>query len=129
MVGTGSLRHCAPSRLGVPSGSCDHPQNECTGALQHVGRDLIRTGVIVKDERISELLTELNRALHTAGDFDEETRELLKHLNEDIDRLTGESGSSAIDRAKQLESRFAANHPIAERIARELADVLAKMGI
>lgn len=129
MVCTVSLRHCAPSRLGVPSGSYDHAQNECSGALHQVGRYLVRTGVIVSNERISELLTELNRALHTAGDFDEETRELLKHLNDDIDRLTGESGTSAIDRAKQLESRFAANHPVAERIARELADVLAKMGI
>jgi hypothetical protein len=68
----------------------------------------------VSKERLSELLTELNSELQSA---------------DDIDRLTGETHLPAIDRAKHLESRFAADHPVAERIARELADVLTKMGI
>lgn len=80
-------------------------------------------------ERLSTLLTELNHELHSADDFDEETRELLSQLNDDLDRLTGDTQSSTLDRAKHLESRFAANHPVAERIVREFADVLAKMGI
>ncbi|MDH3337320.1 MAG: DUF4404 family protein [Gammaproteobacteria bacterium] len=80
-------------------------------------------------ERINKLLTELNRELHKAGDFDAETRELLRQLNDDIDRLAGDTESSALDRARHLESRFAADHPVAERLARELADILAKMGI
>lgn len=83
----------------------------------------------VSKERLSQLLTELNDELQTADDFDEETRELLSQLNEDLERLTGDTQSSTLDRAKHLESRFAANHPVAERIAREFADVLAKMGI
>lgn len=80
-------------------------------------------------KRLNELLTELNRELHKAGDVDEETRKLLGQLHDDIDRLTGDTQSSTLGRARHLESRFAANHPVAERIARELADVLAKMGI
>ena len=80
-------------------------------------------------ERLSELLAELGDELHNTGEVDEETRALLSELHDDIDRLTGESHESAIDRAKSLESRFAANHPVAERIAREFADLLAKMGI
>lgn len=80
-------------------------------------------------ERINELLAELNRELHAADDVDPQTRELLTRLNEDVERLAGDTQSSAIDRAKHLESRFAADHPVAERIARELADILAKMGI
>jgi hypothetical protein len=80
-------------------------------------------------ERLSELLTELSAELQGAGDVDAETRELLGALHDDIDRLTGETHSSAVDRAKHLESRFAASHPVAERIAREFADLLAKMGI
>ncbi len=80
-------------------------------------------------QRLSELLTELNQELRQAGDVDAETRELLSDLHDDIDRLTGETHSPTVDRAKHLESRFAANHPVAARIARELADVLAKMGI
>ena len=80
-------------------------------------------------ERLSELLNELNRELQATDDFDDETRELLAQLNDDLDRLTGDTQSSTVDRAKSLESRFAANHPVAERIVREFADILAKMGI
>ncbi len=80
-------------------------------------------------ERLSELLTELNRELQTADDIDDETRKLLSQMNADLERLTGETPSPTLDLAKHLESRFAANHPVAERIARELADVIAKMGI
>ena len=79
-------------------------------------------------ERLNELLIELNRELDETGELDAETRELLAQLNEDIERLTGDS-QSAMDRAKNIESRFAADHPVVERIARELADILAKMGI
>lgn len=80
-------------------------------------------------QRLTELLTELNTELHGAGEIDTETRELLTALHDDIDRLTGEGHATAVDRAKHLESRFAADHPVAERIAREFADLLAKMGI
>ncbi len=79
-------------------------------------------------ERLNELLKELNQELHDTGDLDGETRELLAQLNDDIERLTGDS-QTALDRAKHIESRFAADHPVVERIARELADILAKMGI
>ena len=80
-------------------------------------------------ERLSELLTELNAELNETGNVDDDTRDLLERLHDDIDRLTGETHSTAVDRAKHLESRFAVDHPVAERIAREFADLLAKMGI
>ncbi|MDH3266945.1 MAG: DUF4404 family protein [Gammaproteobacteria bacterium] len=80
-------------------------------------------------QRLNKLLTQLNEELHSAGGVDEETRELLAQLHDDIDRLTGETHSSTTETAKYLESQFAANHPVAARIAREFADVLAKMGI
>lgn len=80
-------------------------------------------------ERLNQLLTELSEELHHAGEVDPETRALLAELHDDIDRLTGETHATTVDRAKSLESRFAANHPVAERIAREFADLLAKMGI
>lgn len=80
-------------------------------------------------KRLNELLSQLNEELHSAGDVDEDTRKLLTQLHDDIDRLTGETHSSTTERAKHLESQFAANHPVAERIAREFADVLAKMGV
>lgn len=83
----------------------------------------------MSSERLRELLAELNKELHKPGDFDPETRALLRELNEDIEQIAGNYSESAIDRAKQLESRFAANHPVAERLARELADIIGKMGV
>ena len=83
----------------------------------------------MSSRRLTELLAELNRELKDQHELDDETRELLGKLNDDIERLAGEEAESHLDRAKQLESRFAAEYPVAERIARELADVLAKMGI
>jgi hypothetical protein len=83
----------------------------------------------VSKERLAELLSELSAELRDTGSIDDETRAMLDRLHGDIDRLTGETHESAVDQAKQLESRFAANHPVAARIAREFADLLAKMGI
>lgn len=82
----------------------------------------------MSSERIRELLAELERELHATPDIDEETRRMLRDLDDDIERLTGEE-SAALAKAKELESRFAASHPVAERIARELADIIAKMGV
>jgi hypothetical protein len=77
----------------------------------------------VKSERTQQLIAELNKELGASESFDPETRELLRRLNEDVDP------SSALDRAKRLRSQFAANHPVAERITRELVDLLGKMGV
>jgi hypothetical protein len=81
----------------------------------------------LSSERIRKLLAELNEELRTTGDIDDGTRELLSRLNDDLDEIA--PGGSAGDRAKELESRFAATHPVAERITREIADILSKMGI
>jgi hypothetical protein len=83
----------------------------------------------LSSERIRDLLTELNKELQATGDIDAETRELLAQLNDDLEELTNGDGASAGDRAKELESLFAAKHPVAERITREIADILTKMGI
>ena len=83
----------------------------------------------MNNKRMRRLLAELNKELHSASDFDPETRELLRQLNEDLDEIAGDVGDTTLDRAKELESRFAAKHPVAERIARELVDAIGKMGI
>jgi hypothetical protein len=77
----------------------------------------------VRSKRTRQLIADLNKELNSSGSLDPETRELLRRLNEDVDP------ASALDRAKRLESQFAASHPVVERIARELVDTLAKMGI
>ena len=76
----------------------------------------------MNSERIRTLLVELDKELKSTGEIDDETRALLSQLNDDLDEIA--AGSSAGDRAKELESRFAATHPVAERITREIADIL-----
>ena len=83
----------------------------------------------MNSERIRDLLSELNKELQATGDIDPDTRNLLAQLNDDLDELTNGDSASAGDRAKELESLFAAKHPVAERITREIADILTKMGI
>ena len=83
----------------------------------------------MNSERIRTLLVELDKELKSTGDFDDETRELLSKLNDDLDEIAAGSQDTLSDSARELESRFAATHPVAERITREIADLLAKMGI
>lgn len=83
----------------------------------------------MSSERIRKLLVELDKELKSTGEIDEETRELLSKLNDDLDVIAAGKQDTLSDSARELESRFAATHPIAERITREIADLLAKMGI
>ena len=83
----------------------------------------------MSSERIRTLLGELNKELKSTGEIDAETRQLLSKLNDDLDEIAAGSKDSLSDGARELESRFAATHPVAERITREIADLLAKMGI
>jgi glycerate kinase len=81
---------------------------------------------------IRAFLAQLGKELQGSKDVDKEAHEILATLNSDVDQLE-ESGNpdveSMLDRVKELESKFAANHPVLEQTARELADALAKMGI
>ena len=84
------------------------------------------------DKNLNELLTELNRVLENTDAIDPETRELVKDLDEDINRLLegGEDDfDGVVDRARSIETRFAVDHPVAERFLREIIDALAKVGI
>ena len=86
----------------------------------------------MSDKNLHELLTELNQALENLDEVDPETRELVKDLDEDINRLL-ESGEDdiegVVDRAKSIETRFALEHPVAERFLREIVEALSKVGI
>lgn len=78
---------------------------------------------------MAELQGELQKT-----ELDAETRSLVQKLDSDIHSLlesgaTGETGNSVLERAKQLESNFATEHPAAERFMREVIDTLARMGI
>jgi DNA-binding transcriptional MerR regulator len=86
----------------------------------------------MKIKNIQEILARLSRELQRAEDVDIEARQKMQELHRHADQLE-EAERPDIDtmwgRAKELESRFAAEHPTLERIARELADAIAKMGV
>ena len=77
-------------------------------------------------EKTRKLLAELSQELNAAGEMDPETRRLLKKIHENLD--SGDH-STTMDKAKELEARFAARYPTAERVARVIVDSLGKMGI
>ena len=78
------------------------------------------------DARTRELLAELRQELQAAGELDPAVRQLLKEINSNLDE--GDHDST-LEKAKELEAKFAARHPVAERVARVVIDSLGKMGI
>jgi hypothetical protein len=83
------------------------------------------------DEKIKRLLAELHEALPGA-DIDAETRQLVKLLDADIHALaepSAEEVSPIVEQARELETKFAAEHPALQGFLRELIDVLTKMGV
>lgn len=85
----------------------------------------------MSQERVKELLLQLRTELASADTLDEETLELARKLDQDMDLMIEKSEPLVpeMEDAIALEARFAANHPVAERIMRELVAVLGRMGI
>lgn len=82
-------------------------------------------------DRVKTLLAQLQTELSKAEDLDEETLALAQQLDDDIDALLErqEPNSPEMENAIALEARFAANHPVAERILREIIATLGRIGI
>jgi hypothetical protein len=85
----------------------------------------------VSQDRVKELLSELRSELASADSLDKETLELARKLDQDMDLMIEKSEPMVpeLEDAIALEARFAATHPVAERIVRELIAVLGRMGI
>jgi len=83
---------------------------------------------------LKELLNRLNDALEGTERVDEETLALVQELDQEIHRLT-QAGAQIddvegmLDQAKSMETRFAVDHPVAERFLREIIDALSRVGI
>nr|WHW29752.1 hypothetical protein [uncultured bacterium] len=87
-------------------------------------------------ERIRELLDELGQELGNS-DVDDEALGLFKALDNDI-REASDSGTEQgdddvgeqlLERARELEARWATEHPNLQLFLREIADTLGKLGI
>ncbi|MDO8909572.1 MAG: DUF4404 family protein [Pseudohongiella sp.] len=85
----------------------------------------------MSQDRVRELLSQLRSELASADTLDEETLELARKLDQDMDLMIERSEPLVpeLEDAIALEARFAATHPVAERIVRELIAVLGRMGI
>jgi len=87
----------------------------------------------MSSERIRKLLAQLRHELD-AGEVDPQTLDLARQLDADIHRLLEaqhDEGpvSALMQRAEEVEVKFAVNHRVAERILREIIDALARMGV
>ncbi len=86
------------------------------------------------EKSLKTLLNELQELLEKTDQIDPETRKLVRDLDDEVNRLldpdSGEDDfDSVVDHAKSVETRFAVDHPVAERFLREIIDALSKVGI
>lgn len=82
-------------------------------------------------DQLKEKLKSLRDALQKVDNIDDDTRQLLQTINEDISRVT--SGNPApdqlTDRIEQQIVQFEGEHPQMSAILRDIIDQLGKMGI
>ncbi|MBT8048561.1 MAG: DUF4404 family protein [Xanthomonadales bacterium] len=88
----------------------------------------------MKEQNLKELLNQLHDVLEKTDEVDLETLELVRDLDEEINRLVDPDSAdddfdSVVDHAKAIETRFAVDYPVAERFLREIIDALSKVGI
>lgn len=85
----------------------------------------------MSNDEVRRLLRRLRNELEDT-ELDTETRAALAQLDTDIHRVIGDDdddGYDVVEQARRLESRFAAEHPTANRVLREIIDTLGKIGI
>ena len=85
-------------------------------------------------QNLTDLLNSLHETLENTEQVDDETLALVRQLDEEIHRLTEGAAQpdeldSVLDQAKSMETRFAVDHPVAERFLREIIDALSRVGI
>ena len=85
----------------------------------------------MSNDEVRRLLRELRRELEQT-ELDAETRAALTQLDDDLHRVIGDEDDGdydVVEQARRLESQFAAEHPTANRVLREIIDTLGKIGI
>lgn len=88
-------------------------------------------------QELASLLKKLQTELESGQPVDAQLKQQLQALNQDIQKvlaqgspLTGEASESTLEeRAQEIESRFAAEHPYLASTLRDVMDTLGKMGI
>lgn len=77
------------------------------------------------------MLRRLHDELGRAGPLDDESRELLGVVAQDIDALAAREGDLGghVPALERLAVRFESDHPALSAVARQLVDALGKAGI
>ncbi len=87
----------------------------------------------MSEQRIKELISELLSEIKQTEGVDEQLVGTISQLESDIDDLVNPEVDSAentvMDDAIALEAIFAVNHPVAEKLIRELINTLSRIGI
>ena len=87
----------------------------------------------MSEQRIKELINELIQELESTDGVAEEAVSVARQLEGKIDDLVNPevdtSESTIPDDAIALEASFAASHPVAEKLIRELINTLSRIGI
>ena len=87
----------------------------------------------MRNKEIRELLAKLQNEIQKT-ELDDDTLAAVRDLDSDIDDLLDPAGhraetDSVLEKARELETNFATEHPTIERFMREVIDVLVRMGI
>jgi len=87
----------------------------------------------MSNKQVRELLEKLQVEIQKT-DLDEDTLSMVRELDTDIDDLLDPEGTRVesdfvLEKARELETNFAAEHPTFERFMREVIDTLVRMGI
>lgn len=87
----------------------------------------------MSNKEIRELLARLQGEIQKT-ELDEDTLAAVRELDTDIDDLLDPEGhraesDSVLEKARELETSFATEHPTIERFMREVIDTLVRMGI
>lgn len=99
---------------------------------EHRGSALRKQGGAGNARRVREVIGKLSHELERTEDLDSDSRAKTEALHRELEQLVHEGEvdvGSLWDRAKELEARFAIRHPTLERVARDLADAIAKLGV
>ncbi len=89
----------------------------------------------MSSSEIKKTLTKLHEELENASGVDEDLKQLLLSLDQDIHQLLeqdhrqADEVSGILDRLEGMAADFAAQHPTTERFFREIIDTLGRLGI
>ena len=91
----------------------------------------------MNDDELRTLLEELHRKIETTGEVDEEGRELLNHLNSDIQNLLNRTSREKplrgtpreISRLEESVQHFEVTHPSLTAALSQLLNILNNAGI